>query len=230
MDATSNYNFFDDIITIDIEEHNKDYFKLNIELLKSSYKNDNENILILNNNITTSPSYSVNNLINAIRFMEENKEWDIVYLGYSDISYILDSEKIDDNIIKYKSKGTYAICYNKRGIEKILEDNLYEDAIEDGVSYEDYLTNYINLESYCYLPILFLQSNNIYNKINHNMSIIKYRINSIDYDLVLLILSISLYVYVKYNIDIYLNYSKKDLINRYLASDSLILKQLIYFL
>lgn len=230
MDATSNYNFFDDIITIDIEEHNKDYFKLNIELLKSSYKNDNENILILNNNITTSPSYSVNNLINAITFMEENKEWDIVYLGYSDISYILNSEKINENIIKYKSKGTYAICYNKRGIEKILEDNLYEDAIEDGVSYEDYLTNYMNLESYCFLPILFLPNNNIYNKINHNLSIINYKINNIDYDLILLILSISLFVYIKYNINIYLNYSKKDLINRYLLSDSLILKQLIMFL
>ena len=114
---TNIYDFFDDILCINLEYRNdrklqsQEFFqKLNIpakfftvkkhekggrygcfdshiKVLQYAYDNDYENILVFEDDFIPTIGYDENIIKNAIEFMQTNKDWDIFYLGYSFIKF-----------------------------------------------------------------------------------------------------------------------------------------------
>lgn len=115
------YDFFDDIICINLE-HRKDRYKKSldtfqkynipvriktfkkhekggiygcfdshIKVLKEAYNKNLEYILVFEDDIIVTDYYSEKYIENAINFMKNNKEWDIFYLGFSIIKDSIDS-------------------------------------------------------------------------------------------------------------------------------------------
>ncbi len=132
---TNIYDFFDDIICINLDissdrkKHAEHYFnKLNIparfftakkhekgglygcfdshiQILLEAYNNNLEYILVFEDDFLPTDSYSEDKLQSAIDFMKTNEDWDILHLGYS------------------------SLRDNKDGFSTILSGKLYNDDI-----------------------------------------------------------------------------------------------------
>jgi len=194
------YDFFDDIVCINLDickdrrekvdyhfknlnipirfltvhKHSKGgmygCFDSHIQIIKNAYDKDLDHILVFEDDIIPTDSYSEENMKLAINFMKENKDWDIFYLGCSFIKDTINgleivnsSHYINENIIKFNPFCTHALCYNKKSIKKIMET--YEDYIEY-IHYDMYVATYLNFNNYCFVPIMFdqdwyLETNNI---------------------------------------------------------------------
>lgn len=251
-------DFFDDIICINkktTEKYTEDIFnrigipirtysiddddiqfKHHIKILKDAYENDLDNILIFEDDIVPTDSYNLENITILIDFMKNNEDWDILYLGYECISYqnkyntintIFNSSIINKNIIKCDLSSSFATCYNKRSFKKILDT--YEDFI-DIIEYDKYLAEYIDLNNYLYIPMLFTKKYiestcdccfmkpiidficNI--NINYNISLINYNLYDENYNILFICLFSLSFLIIKYNLKILLNYNKKNTIDR----------------
>lgn len=250
------YDFFDDIICIKYKKNvnnifndlnipvkyyiinDTNIFKYHIKLLKDAFENNFDNILIFDDNIVQTDSYNLENIKIAINFMKSNNNWDILYLGYDCISYqhkynyniintIFNSSMINENIVKCDISSSFAVCYNKRSFKKILDT--YEDYI-NVIEYDKYLAEYINLNNYCFLPMLFTKK---YNEtlcdccfikfiidylcninINYNISLIKYNYNNNYYSTYILCICVIMFCIIKYKLKILVNYNKKNILDR----------------
>lgn len=206
-------------------------FDSHVKILKDAYDRGLDNILIFEDDFLPSASYSSENMIKAIDFMETNTDWDIFHFGYCSVkddningmSTIFDGIKYSSDIIQYNPFFTQALCYNKRAIKKIVET--YEDYIGI-IHYDMYISSYLDFKNYCFIPMLFDQNFNFehnnesldiieyigrglfpllaYTKLNYRISLLMY--NSIKYKkykiyFILFIVSILLY-YIK-NIILY---------------------------
>lgn len=167
-------------------------FNSHINIIKEAYNNNMDNILIFEDTVVPSIFYSKELLQNAIDFMKNNNNWDIFFLGYdiiapvdrfnTDYKSIFSSIKVSNHIIKFNSSSSYAVCYNRNSMQKILEEYEYYVGI---VNYHDFLAAKMNFKCYCITPILFdsnflLKSENdtinfdiIYNKIYSLIAIFK---------------------------------------------------------
>jgi len=158
-------------------------FESHINVIKEAYNNGKNNILIFEDDILPTKSYNLENIQNAINFMKFNNSWEIFFLGYSIVNNLpdnihffkpllnnlyLNAYYVGKNIIQYKPYNTHSYCLNRKGMKKILNNyNKYIGIIHIDV----YLSDYLNLNSYCYVPLLFDQkwcigSDNINNKDN----------------------------------------------------------------
>lgn len=204
-----------------------DSFYNHIQVLKDAYAKQNENILIFEENADYTDSYNLENMENAIEFMKNNNRWDILYLGYNCFSYqskynydmfdsIFNSYKIRKNIIQCNMTASYAICYNKRSMKKILDT--YEDYIGI-INYDKYLAEYIGLNNYCYVPMLFkLKSNNFLDNycninINYDISLLKYNYTYNKYNFYILCIMVIISCILKCYTKMMLDYDKKLIIN-----------------
>lgn len=135
-------------------------FESHIQVIEQAYKNNLNNILIFEDDIKVSPSYSKLQVEECIRFMNTNHDWDIFYLGYfacntnrGSMKDFISSEFVSDHIIKFRPFATHAYCLNRKGMKKILDT--YKDYI--GKVHLDYYYVRIKLDSYCTVPLLFDQ-------------------------------------------------------------------------
>jgi hypothetical protein len=183
----------------------------------------------------------------VIEFMKYDKNWDILYLGYNCFSYqnkydynifdtIFNSYKITKNIIKSNMTASYALCYNKRSMKKILDT--YEDYIGI-ITYDKYLAQYIDLNNYCYTPMLFKQnSDNFLERyfninIHYDISLIKYNFTNNKYDIYILCILIIISCALKYYSKMILDYDKKILLDTctiLFENDDYILKYIINYI
>jgi GR25 family glycosyltransferase involved in LPS biosynthesis len=184
---TNPWNFFDDIICINLE-HRKDrkkyvigiFNKLNIpikilnvskhpqggtygcfeshmKIINYMHETGKENILVFEDDIIPTQSYNIKHIENAIQFMKKNDTWDLFYLGYFPFNF---------NKLFFNSKAVSnnIINYNPLATHSYC---INQRAISKILSnYEKYIgkmhidvyfSQYANLNNYSYLPILFDQ-------------------------------------------------------------------------
>lgn len=133
-------------------------FDSHIKVIDFAYKNNLNNILIFEDDVYPTISYSEKQITNGINFMKKN-DWDIFYYGYFPINEQYDNiflaKYIDNNIIKYNPNAAHAYCLNKKGMEKILKN--YKTFIGKIQIDEYFSSSFLNLKSYCIVPMLFTQ-------------------------------------------------------------------------
>lgn len=169
-------------------------FDSHIQILKDAYDRGLDNILVFEDDVMPTDSYSERLVSKAIEFMKSHNDWDIFYLGHTGSSMLL-AECINTNIIKYNALQTHALCYHKRGIIKILQT--YQ-AFIGKIPYDWYLVN-THMKQYCISPTIFDQNYGLehhiqniyiidylgrilypirkYIKYNYRISVIKYYMN-----------------------------------------------------
>lgn len=139
-------------------------FHSHIEVVKSAYERGLDNILVFEDDVLPSPSYSEEKLAKAIEFLISSEEWDVFYLGYSFMfetyetgftSIVSHGIQLSDDIMQYNAGTAVAICYSRRAMKRILET--YEDYI-GLIHYDQYLCASIDLKNYCIMPIIFQQN------------------------------------------------------------------------
>lgn len=185
------FSFFGDIVCINLEhrkdrrEHAESVFKQNeiparfltvtkhpnggvygcfdshIKIVLESYRKGLDNVLVFEDDLIPTNSYNINNLMNAISFMNKERNWDILYLGYlvfnpNFADPFLNSPKLPNynHIVRYNPSGTHAMVYSRRAIEKIIRS--YQMYLGK-THYDIYLSQYVNLKNYCITPMLFDQ-------------------------------------------------------------------------
>lgn len=134
-------------------------FNSHITIIKYAYKKNYDKILIFEDDFMPTASYSDINLEKVFNFINNNNNnWDCFYLGYSCFKHnknLLCSKPITKEIFQYNPLNTHAIIYNRNSMKKILDN--YENYIGK-VHYDIFLANCLNLNNYCYLPLMFEQN------------------------------------------------------------------------
>lgn len=138
-------------------------FHSHIEILKDAYERDIDHLLVFEDDFLPTDAFSEEKLGNAIEFMKTNKDWDIMYFGYSSIkddidfkySSIFDAKICTKDIAQYNPFFTHSLCYSKKAIKSILES--YEDYIGI-IHYDVFIANHLSFKNYCVIPMIFDQN------------------------------------------------------------------------
>lgn len=189
--AESPWGFFDDIVCINLKHRKDRYiwaknvfakleiparfvfvekspyggvhgcFESHLNIIKESYAKGLNNILIFEDDILPTPSYSLDNIRNGIHFMKTHPTWDIFYYGYFAVNdysdFIVKANSTDNkHVIRYSPTATHAYCLNRRSMKKILDT--YKPYL--GKEHLDvyFSSRELQMENYCYVPMLFEQT------------------------------------------------------------------------
>lgn len=166
------YNFFDDIICINLEHRKDRYIKSldtfqkynipariktfkkhekggiygcfdsHIKILKEAYEKKLEYILVFEDDIIVTDYYSEKNIENAINFMKTNEEWDIFYLGFS---VFKDSNDCVSTILDAEYINENIVKFNPFCTHALCYNKKSIKKIVD--NYQDYI-NYIHFDNY----------------------------------------------------------------------------------
>lgn len=137
-------------------------FESHIQVIKYCYKKGYNRILVFEDDMVPSPSYSKKLVQKTCDLMTKHDgKWDIFYLGYFplsdqkklDIHKFFGAPYIDTNLVLYNPLGTHAYCISRRGMKNIL--NRYKPFLGK-VHYDIFLATQ-NLVRYCVTPLLFEQ-------------------------------------------------------------------------
>lgn len=135
-------------------------FESHIQVIQQAYENKLNNIMIFEDDIKVTPSYSQLQVKECVDFMQNNKEWDIFYLGYfacntsrGSVKDFISSKFINNHIIEFRPFATHAYCLSRKGMRKVLDT--YKNYI--GKIHLDHYYVKIKLDSYCTVPLLFDQ-------------------------------------------------------------------------
>jgi glycosyl transferase family 25 len=134
-------------------------FDSHIQVIKRAYENGDSNIIIFEDDILKTHTYSLEHIDNVVQFLKNN-DADILFLGFfpwtlsasSPVEFLL-SEAVTPNIIRYSPLATHAYCITRKAMKILL--STYHDFI-DTEHYDQFLVD-SNLKSYCYVPMLFEQ-------------------------------------------------------------------------
>jgi GR25 family glycosyltransferase involved in LPS biosynthesis len=139
-------------------------FMSHINVIENEYHKGSENVLIFEDDFMPSSSYNENVIQEVIDFIDDQqRNWDIMYLGHCVISYDVNSyipKKITNNIYKMKPFCTQALILSRKGMIKILKEaSIYlEKTIPKNVIHYDKFLSNILTETYCVLPMQFVQN------------------------------------------------------------------------
>jgi hypothetical protein len=136
-------------------------FDSHIQVVKEAYESGKETLFVFEDDVLPTSGYSEEKVADAVRFMKENKDWDIFYFGYlpfnhSRKQFFMLSKTVENypHIVKFNPYCTQSLCYNRQGMKKILDT--YESYI--GLKHYDvYISFWSNCNCYCYTPMLFDQ-------------------------------------------------------------------------
>lgn len=136
-------------------------FESHIDCIKDAYRKGIESLLVFEDDIKNSPSYTTKQVQTCVEFLKQRKgKWDIFYLGYfpfddtkGSLKGLFKARFETDNIISFSPLATHAYCVSREGMRKILKN--YKGNIGN-IHYDVYLSQ-LNLKSYCVVPILFDQ-------------------------------------------------------------------------
>jgi hypothetical protein len=136
-----------------------------LDVVYEAYSNQSKSLLLFREDFEETFVYSEENLLNAVKYIQNNNEWDVFHLGYSIFS--TNYEQMSGNIIKYIPHKLNVVCFSRNAMRIILEN--FEDYIGI-VDFDDYVLNYVNFTNYCISPMLFDQqgsSNQMISFIHH---------------------------------------------------------------
>ena len=135
-------------------------FDSHIQVIQEAYDKGLDNILVFEDDIKVTPSYSQHQVEQCVNFMRSNKDWDIFCLGYmpantarGSMSDLISASFVNDHIIRFRPFGTQSYCISRKGMKKVLDS--HEEYIGK-IHYDHFLVR-IKLESYCTVPLLFDQ-------------------------------------------------------------------------
>lgn len=186
-------------------------FEAHINVIRQSYINGNNDVLIFEDEIKPTREYSKQAMLNAVGFMS-NVSYDIFHLGYNifnkeTFSSAFTAPFFSNNIIEFKPNSSFAYCISRRGMEVVLETySIFIDKVSLNYMFSSIL---LPVNVYCSVPILFEQyncysnSNLIQNlncylgklRYNYLLSWLIYTINKNDLSPIVNIVLILLFVY-----------------------------------
>lgn len=145
----------------DEDETFSDYtmFNSHIKVIRQSFIDGHNNILIFEDSIKPTKSYNRNTMLKAVGFMSNNP-YDILHLGfhiYNNITFSTpySSMFITNDIVEFSPNSSFAYCLSRDGMEIIL--NMYDVFINR--VHLNYMLSSILLpvKKYCFVPMLFEQ-------------------------------------------------------------------------
>ena len=104
-------------------------FESHINVIQECYNNNYQRVLIFEDDIVPTPSYSNRLINNATDFMKTNTNWEIFQLGYScdvfkntqlSILAFLTAKEVRPNIYNTYGLTTHAYCLSRNGMGKII--------------------------------------------------------------------------------------------------------------
>jgi GR25 family glycosyltransferase involved in LPS biosynthesis len=143
-------------------------FESHINVIQECYNNNYQRILIFEDDIIQTPSYS-NKLVNiGTDFMKTNTTWEVFKFGngiylHESVTHIFEyflSKEVTKHIYNYSGVLTHAYCLSRSGMEKILKNaynvlNLNESKIDQ---IDIYFYNTLSKKnSYSLAPMIFDQ-------------------------------------------------------------------------
>jgi len=136
-------------------------FDSHIQCIKKAYDDGHKNILIFEDDIKLSPSYSTKQVQDCVNFMKaQDGNWDTFFMGYfpvdsnrGSLAGLYNAKFHTDNVIGFAPLGTHCLCVSRSGMKKILDK--YESAI--GKTHYDMFLISLKLNSFCIVPCLFDQ-------------------------------------------------------------------------
>ena len=135
-------------------------FESHIQVIQDAYNKGLNNLLIFEDDIKLTPSYTSRQVEVCIDFMKNNTDWDIFFLGYipcntnrGSMKDLLYAEFVNEHIIKYRPFATHSYCLSRKGMKKILDN--YKRYIGQ-IHLDQFYVN-LKLDSYCTVPMLFDQ-------------------------------------------------------------------------
>ena len=184
------YDYFDDIVCINLEtrKDRREYasklfkqheipcrfvtvkkhpkggiygcFESHIQVISEAYNEGRNNVLVFEDDLLLTDSYTRENVENAIQFMKSRDDWDIFYFGHILMNFdnlYFNTKPLQHfpNIIQYNPFTTHALVYSRRAMEKILDT--FKPYLEMPMHFDLYLAGHAGLTNYCYDPILIDQ-------------------------------------------------------------------------
>ena len=145
-------------------------FDSHYQVCKICKDNNYKNVLIFEDDVITTPAYSISKIVEMVDFMKIDKTWEYFALGYGphydnnslikvSILNIFNAPKINKHIINYTGTTTHAYCLSERGINKVLQNAPIEMSNIDVMHYDVWLFTKILNPKKCYasIPLLFDQ-------------------------------------------------------------------------
>lgn len=197
MNISNPYKFFGDIVCINLLERDDRYFKakklfenLNIPIrfhrvnkdkentergcytshmsvIKDAYYKGKNNVLIFEDDAMPTDLYDIEKVFEAVKFMNNNKDWDFFFFGYCHYVFNLclsNIKKIDGykNIVKINGLCCHAYCVNRKMMKYLVENH----SNYTGIPIDIILFRLGN--HYSTYPMLFKQNIQIDNDIHHS--------------------------------------------------------------
>lgn len=138
-------------------------FKSHISIIQEAVRRDLDNVLVFEDDVISTTSYSAESMREAIRFMKESQTWDIFHFGYFcyntdplDVYMFANTQKMGKRMIaRYNPLGAHAYCVSRRGMNKMLTQDWsnYIGHMHVDVFY----ANHAGLVNYCIVPMVFNQ-------------------------------------------------------------------------
>lgn len=134
-------------------------FASHMEVIHHCFAKGMQNVLIFEDDILPTPSYSIQHIQHAVSFMKTHPHWDMFYFGYFAFNtnpkdlLVTAASTSSTHIIRYRPLAAHAYCVNRPAMERILRS--YAPHI--GKLHVDIFYSKLGLHSYCYVPMLFEQ-------------------------------------------------------------------------
>ena len=103
-----------------------------LSVIKEAYDEGCRNVLIFEDDIMPSPEYSEKYIIEAGKFVNNNKNWDIFYLGHQPNVFFSESTVVENNIMKCFSTLTHAYVLSRKFMKKIM-NRIYDGTAIDKI-------------------------------------------------------------------------------------------------
>jgi GR25 family glycosyltransferase involved in LPS biosynthesis len=136
-------------------------FESHVKVIQNEYYKNSQYILIFEDDIVSTPSYTDNSINEIVNFLDKNQWCQYFQLGYTilpqEIVGFFGSKNLSNNIIKYNGNCAHAYILNRNGMEKVLNtwrEYAYKKELDLDVYYKEIFAD--NGAAIC--PILFDQN------------------------------------------------------------------------
>lgn len=187
MNDASPYDYFDDIVCINLkhrpdrrayaegvfkqmgitprfylaDKHPKGglfgCFESHTNVMKQCLQSGCQRILVFEDDIKLTPSYSLNKVGQGVNFMKRHPEWDLFYYGYIVSNYTANismaASTDDKQIVRYTPLANHAYCVNRPAMERIVA---MSPSYIGKLHIDEFLSSH-DFKSFCIVPMLFEQ-------------------------------------------------------------------------
>lgn len=138
-------------------------FASHLHIISDAYQRGYERILVFEDDIRPSQSFSHGAMHNMITFMRRHPQWDIFYPGY--FSFNNDNSLMtpmwmtfrctdDPHVVEFNPFATHAYCINRKGMYEVMR---YAPSYFGTMHIDIFLSKLRGIQRYCYVPMLFEQ-------------------------------------------------------------------------